>query len=120
MQILQIIYEEIQSALILPEMGGILGADASGIVTNFYHDKSGVTTAKNYIPDVEILNGVISDWSKIGVRFAGFVHSHSPQKISLSKPDVAYARKIKKYCALEEILMLLYIPAERKFFRYIL
>ncbi len=114
------VYEQIRQALISPEMGGILGTDDSGIVTNFYHDTGGISTKKNYIPDVKNLNEVIDAWSKRGIKFVGFVHSHSKNKSKLSAADIDYAEKIKSTCHLTEILMLLYLPATKTFYQYII
>ena len=66
------------------------------------------------------LNVVIREWSLRGIEFAGFVHAHPPNKKNLSAVDIHCAEKIKRYCALSEILMLLYLPADDAFHQYVL
>ncbi len=100
--------------------GGILGTKPEYVVAEFYHDRAGATTEKIYIPDTDALNAVIDTWAGHGIRFIGFVHAHPPRKIRLSSIDVHYANKIKKYCRLSEILMVIYIPTEKNFYSYVL
>lgn len=101
-------------------MGGILGADERGIVTEFYWDNTGITTEKRYTPDVAVLNEVISEWAKASVGFVGFVHSHPSSTFWLSATDTVYAKKIKSVCGMSEVLMLIYIPADGEFFQYVI
>ena len=103
-----------------PEMGGILGIDNSHVITKFYHDSTGTTTKTQYIPDVQRLNAILRQWAAAEVRFVGFVHSHPKGKEKLSLCDLTYAKEIKEKCSLSEVLMLLYIPDEKKFIQYVL
>lgn len=112
--------DKIKKTLCLRETGGILGVDGNGVVTKFYPDVTGVTTENNYIPDVNKLNEIIREWATEGIAFVGFVHTHPKGAAQLSSCDVSYAKKIKETCALPEILMLLYLPDEGKFFQYVL
>ena len=114
------VLDEIKSTLRLPEMGGILGSSANNIVTDYYHDITGYTTARNYTPDIDTLNNVIFQWHLRGIEFVGFVHSHSVCKKTLSLVDIRYAEKIKSCCGLTEILMLLFIPNDQSFHQYII
>ena len=119
------VFEAINRSLLLPETGGILGADDKCIVTNFYHDLTGKTTTTNYIPDVRALNEVIQHWAEAGIRFVGFVHAHPKYNRRLSSIDLNYARQIKKHCSLSELLMLLYIideetQSEDRFIQYVI
>lgn len=114
------VYEQIRRSLYLPEMGGILGIDKNKIITEFYFDSTGTNLKYQYIPDVDRLNEVIYEWSLRNVKFIGFVHSHPSNKTELSLVDVKYAKKIKYYCKMNKIVMLLYIPKTDLFFNYII
>ena len=119
-QIDELVYQEIREALTVPEHGGILGCDGRLNVIAFYHDVTGKTTKTNYIPDVCKLNSVINEWSKKGIRFVGFVHSHRKNRLDLSKTDVIYAKRIKSHCNMSEILMVIYAPDNNSFKIHIL
>lgn len=114
------VIDAIRKNLRVPETGGILGIDEKRLVTKFYNDSTGITTKSRYIPDVQSLNAVIQNWAEVGIAFIGFVHTHRKGEEKLSPLDLEYAAKIKAQCSLSEILMLLYIPAEDKFFKYLL
>lgn len=114
------VLDEIKSTLRLPEMGGILGSSTNKIITDYYYDITGHTTAMNYTPDIDTLNGVIRQWHIRGIDFIGFVHSHSACKKTLSLVDIRYAEKIKSYCRLTKIFMLLFIPTDQSFHQYII
>lgn len=113
------VYERIKNALRRPETGGILGADASATVTEFYFDATGITTANQYAPDVTALNRVIAEWFQSGIEFAGFVHAHVRDAPKLSWADMDYAQTVKKACQMESVLMLLYIPETETFYEYV-
>ena len=112
--------KQIEQTLILPEMGGILGTNEKNLVTAYHHDTTGRTTTRTYTPDITSLNEVIIEWSQSEIDFIGFVHSHPPNKTELSIIDIRYAEKIKVCCEMTEILMLLYIPADKSFYQYVL
>lgn len=114
------VLDRIRQSLRVPETGGILGVNENRLVTEFHFDNTGVTTKRIYVPDTESLNEVIREWSLRGIEFAGFVHAHPPNKKTLSVVDIRYAEKIKRHCALSEILMLLYLPADDSFHQYVL
>lgn len=114
------VIDAIRENLRVPETGGILGIDEKRLVTKFYNDSTGITRKFRYIPDVQSLNAVIQNWAEVGIAFIGFVHTHRKGEEKLSPLDLEYAAKIKAQCSLSEILMLLYIPAEDKFFKYLL
>lgn len=116
----KLVLDEIKQSLIRPEMGGILGINSSRVVTKFYYDSTGTTTKTQYIPDVQRLNSILHQWAVAQIRFVGFVHSHPKGKEKLSSCDLTYAKDIKEKCLLSEILMLLYIPDEKKFIYYVL
>ena len=90
------------------------------IITDYYYDITGHTTAMNYTPDINTLNSVIRQWHIRGIDFIGFVHSHSACKKTLSLVDIRYAEKIKSYCGLTKIFMLLFIPTDQSFHQYII
>lgn len=119
-QIDKAVIDAIKENLRVPEKGGILGIDENRIVTKFYNDSTGITTKLRYIPNVQKLNAVIQNWAKENISFIGFVHTHPKGAEKLSPLDIEYAEKIKTKCALSEILMLLYIPAEEKFLQYLI
>ena len=119
-QIAESILENIRRVLNVPEKGGILGVAENRVVTEFHHDSTGFTTARFYTPDIENLNRVILEWSHRGIAFIGFVHSHSPNRVTLSSTDVRYAEKIKRCCGMSEILMVLYLPSDSSFYHYVL
>ena len=114
------VIDAIRENLRVSEVGGILGIDENRIVTKFYNDSTGITTKLRYIPNVQKLNAVIQNWAKENISFIGFVHTHPKGAEKLSSRDVEYAEKIKLQCSMSEILMLLYIPAEDKFFQYVI
>lgn len=114
------VLRRIRTALTVPETGGILGGNENRVVTEFHHDSTGCTTARTYSPDTETLNRVISEWSQRGITFVGFVHSHPPNRNKLSAVDIRYAEKIKRYCGMTKILMLLYLPSEDSFYQFVL
>lgn len=114
------VLDEIKQSLTRPEMGGILGIDNNRVVKKFCYDLTGTTTKTQYIPDVQRLNSILRQWATAEIRFIGFVHSHPKGKEKLSSCDLSYAKDIKEKCSLSEILMLLYIPDEKKFIQYVL
>lgn len=119
------VLDEIKRNLTRPETGGILGVNSGRVVTSFYYDRSGQTTATHYIPDVKKLNEIIRSWAREGIEFVGFVHAHPSCDRQLSTCDLNYARKIKAHCSLTELLMLLYVldekeQSEEKFIQYVL
>ena len=120
MTIADSVIRQIGAALTVPETGGILGVRAGRVVSEFHHDSTGTTTARNYIPDTDSLNSVLRDWQRRGIEFVGFVHSHRADKKNLSKLDIRYAEKIKTHCGMSEILMLIYLPDDKTIHKYIL
>ena len=50
-----------------------------------------------YIPNVERLNEVISQWASEGIRFAGMFHSHPGKQEELSIADKSYIQRIMKF-----------------------
>lgn len=119
-RILPDVFERIASTLKRPEMGGILGANSSGTVVAFYFDATGTTTENQYVPNTAVLNRVIEAWFPQGVYFAGFVHTHNKYKPKLSWVDMSYALTIKNACQMESVLMLLYVPETKAFYKYVI
>lgn len=112
------VMNEVAATLILPETGGILGCESNDVINHFHHDATGTSTKKIYVPDIIALNKVIADWHTQGIKFVGFIHSHSAGKKFLSRLDIKYAQKIKSYCAMSEVLMAIYLPADKTFHQY--
>ena len=113
------VYRQIRKKLLCPEQGGILGVDAHGKVTFFYHDVTGVTDGKYYCPNVARLNNVIVDWAELGIAFIGFVHTHK-NKCKLSTTDLEYAKLIKNACHMSQIIMMVYVLEKNIFFEYVI
>jgi proteasome lid subunit RPN8/RPN11 len=74
------------------ESGGIIGMK-NGVICSYYFD--GYTNSKSeYIPNVNALNKVISDWFNDKIEFVGIVHSHPNQLNILSLNDINYAKEL--------------------------
>lgn len=56
-----------------------------------------------YIPDTNEADKVISDWSKNGIIFTGFIHSHIVDKEFFTEADLDYAEKLLNYSGLKFI-----------------
>ena len=109
--------KENEKPVILPKCK-FADSESSNIINYFYYDATGISTKKIYIPDTTALNKVIADWHIQGVKFVGFIHSHSEDKKFLSRLDIKYAQKIKSYCSMSEVLMVIYLPADNTFHQY--
>lgn len=59
------------------EMGGILG-EINGVINDVFVDsRKAINTHYEYVPDVCLLNSVISNWEQNeGYQFAGLFHTH--------------------------------------------
>lgn len=78
-----------------PECGGVLGAREDGIVTEFYFDEHGKSTANGYAPDVSSINDMLArDWMPHGILMVGIVHSHSDMNDAPSCGDISYGIRI--------------------------
>ena len=78
-----------------PETGGILGANTNGVVTHFYYDRTGISSASGYAPDVLSVNSVLANcWMPNEIFMVGIVHSHSTLNIAPSCGDIAYGIRI--------------------------
>ena len=91
-----------------PESGGILGSHGS--IVDVFHFDAGIPRldAAEYTPNLEVLNQVLEDWSRSGIRFCGVMHTHPPGQLTLSAHDEAYIRVIM--AAMPEEICLLYFP----------
>ena len=76
-----------------PETGGILGG-MGGVISRFWLDVGNQYDI--YVPNVEKINQIISDWQKAGIEFYGIFHSHSENNESLSSADKRYIVKIMR------------------------
>jgi len=78
-----------------PEHGGVLGGrPESGVVTEFFFDRSARRSTVTYSPDDQLLNRLFTeDWNPKGIRLMGFVHSH-PGLRQPSAGDLSYSRRI--------------------------
>lgn len=78
-----------------PECGGILGAKEDGIITEFYFDEHGTSSANGYAPNVQMINEMlIHDWMPRSVLMVGIVHSHSNGISVPSCGDISYGIRI--------------------------
>ena len=78
-----------------PECGGVLGAGADGVVTEFYFDRTGRSTPDGYAPDVAAINRLLTeDWMPRGILMVGIVHSHANGVDVPSCMDVGYGMRI--------------------------
>ena len=77
-----------------PECGGILGAGADGVISDYYFDVTGRSEPNAYVPDVEAVNQVLEAWHERGVHMVGIVHSHQDGLIAPSCGDIAYGVRI--------------------------
>ena len=105
----------------LPEFGGILGGK-EGIVSRFFTDygmQSEWMCA--YIPNVDLLNRVITEWQEDDVEFYGLFHSHFYGVETLSAQDRSYIKEIHAHLPAEILEMsfpLLVFP-EKKIINYV-
>jgi hypothetical protein len=78
-----------------PEHGGVLGGcPDSGVVTEFFFDRSARRSSVTYSPDEQLLNRLFKEeWNPKGIRVMGFVHSH-PGLRQPSGGDLSYSRRI--------------------------
>lgn len=77
------------------ECGGVLGAGADGVVSEFYFDATGRSLPGGYAPDVEAINDVlIHDWMPRGIWMVGIVHSHVNGVGVPSCGDISYGIRI--------------------------
>ena len=78
-----------------PECGGVLGASADGIITEYFFDATGISTPHGYAPDVASINEMlINDWMPRGILMVGIVHSHSNGNPVPSCGDIGYGVRI--------------------------
>ncbi len=78
-----------------PECGGVLGARENGVITEFYFDEHGTSSANGYAPNVEMINEMlIHDWMPRGILMVGIVHSHANGNCVPSCSDVGYGIRI--------------------------
>lgn len=77
-----------------PEHGGVLGAGADGVISEYYFDRTGTSTVNGYSPDTEAINHMlIHDWHPRGIHMVGIIHSHSDNPVP-SCGDIAYGVRI--------------------------
>ena len=88
-----------------PETGGIIGG-RKGIISHFWLDFGNIYDM--YIPNIERINQIISDWQETNIKFYGIFHSHFPGNENLSFGDKRYIIKIMK--ALPPDIKRLYFP----------
>ena len=92
MKITDCVYKELISLKsVPPETGGIIGAKGDIIDTVFLDNPNGEGF---YVPNIEFINSVISQWENDGISFCGMFHTHAPQWSTLSKEDENYIRNI--------------------------
>lgn len=93
------LYERIVKMIpsVPPETGGILG-ERNGVICTVVFDGGDIQIERYaYIPNVERLNEVISQWASEGIRFTGIFHSHPGRQEGLSLADKAYIQRIMDF-----------------------
>lgn len=86
-----------------PETGGVLGRK-NGIICKYFYDGNADINPYRYVPNVENINPILSQWLKEDIEFAGLIHSHPENIKALSYADIYYARKILQENNLEYII----------------
>ena len=71
------------------EWGGILGM-SDGVVTHYFPDHNGKTTADSYIPCHEDLNWIIAQWKRVGIEFGGILRGNPPGETMPGESDLRY------------------------------
>lgn len=97
MKLSQNVYSQIMNTVgsLPPECGGVLGAKEDGIITEFYFDEHGLSSANGYAPNVQMINNMlINDWMPRGILMVGIVHSHSNGNGVPSCGDISYGIRI--------------------------
>lgn len=96
MKILDGLYRHIVKMIsdVPPETGGILGEHNDVICVAEFDSGEIQRNRYTYVPNVDRLNKVISQWISEGIRFAGIFHSHPGKQEDLSIADKAYIQKI--------------------------
>lgn len=89
MRVVKDIYEQLlNSPMVPPECGGIIGSDHGNIITHVIFDKGNTPDIGiMYIPNTQFLNQTIEEWEKSGIKFRGIFHTHAPQWAELSNED---------------------------------
>lgn len=91
-----------------PETGGILGEYDDVICVAEFDEGRIEHDRYAYVPNVEKLNNVITQWSEEGIYFAGMFHSHPYPQTELSIADKEYIKKIMQ--AMPESVSELHFP----------
>lgn len=104
------IYKQILSfcPLVPPETGGIIGTSSTIVDTVAFDNCNKILEAAIYVPNVERLNTVLSNWKEENVSFCGLFHSHKNGQESLSKDDMEYIQTI--FSCLPQTITELYFP----------
>lgn len=101
------------------ESGGLIGSKSNeGILDSFYFDIGRRSSANKYVPNVDVLQQLLSYWDKEQIRFRGIIHSHTISD-SLSPKDIKMARKILDMNMLSSVLMPIYLIKDQKILWYV-
>lgn len=97
-----------------PETGGILGRGKDGVISHFLFDYNDESTSYKYVPSANYLNEYMeNNWFSNSIAFCGMVHSHPNKAPSLSKGDLAYAKKIiESFDNLDHLYLLIVFDSE--------
>ena len=99
------------------ESGGLIGSSNGSTVDAFFFDPGIECSAKEYNPDIELLQKQIMIWDAENIEFKGIIHSHRDERF-LSNKDVYMARKILNVNSLTSILMPVYFMNNKSIFWY--
>ena len=98
------------------ESGGLLGSTNNLEITEYFFDKE--SSLNEYVPDVDKLNKVLTEWTYKNICFVGIIHSHVTKK-DLSTADIIYARSILSINNLERIIMPIMVLFSMRLYVYI-
>lgn len=123
MRITKEIYENLQNNYFVPppESGGILGMKNS-VVCEYYHDSSSrIDERAIYVLDVDTLNLKIDEWQKLGIEFAGIIHSHMLGQNTLSSGDIEYIKQIFNNIpeCVDELYFPIIIPEDKQVISFV-
>lgn len=114
MRILQSVYNSIidSCSQVPPESGGILGGK-DNIITEYMFDKGLKSNLYDeYVPNVDFLNSIISEWQKHSIQFYGIYHSHFPGGHALSDADKQYIAEIMQSITYRKLFFPIVFPKE--------
>lgn len=96
------------------ETGGFLGTSDGKTIDHFYFDRTAITSAATYTPNIRAVNQKLKEWNAAGVHLIGNVHSHPEGCIRPSSADIRYAQRIMETLDLPEFYILIVQPEHER------